>query len=109
MQGRYIDHQATAALGGQERTSMVTSFRPKSPFVKDETILRGVRNISHIPTLYSQFMTYRLENFDKRIREELHTLYEDQNSERGFDIRKARAWMEEQRDFLDYMLQEIRE
>lgn len=41
MQGRYTKHQALKALGGCEHISMVTSSWPKSPFIKDETVLTG--------------------------------------------------------------------
>lgn len=37
MQGRYLEHQALKALGGRERISIVTAFRPKSHLVRDET------------------------------------------------------------------------
>ncbi|KAL4935605.1 hypothetical protein BDV06DRAFT_217300 [Aspergillus oleicola] len=71
MQGRYIEHQALKALGGCERISMVTCFRAKSPHVKDETVLVGVRGISDISKLYTQYTEYRLEILGERIRDRL--------------------------------------
>lgn len=68
MQGRYIELQALKAMGGRERISMVTCFRPKDPLVKDETVLVGVCGISNLSELYTQYTAYRLEILEERIR-----------------------------------------
>ncbi|TKA69371.1 hypothetical protein B0A55_06162 [Friedmanniomyces simplex] len=107
MQGRYVDHQATAAMGGREQISMVTSFRPKSHHIKDETTLRGVRNISHVPTLYTQYTEYRLENLERRVHDELTKLRKRKRTDGGSDVRQTRDWLREQRGFLDAMLSEL--
>jgi hypothetical protein len=70
MQGRYITHQAMRALGAQERITSVTSFRPKSAFVKDDTELRTVRPVSDISELYYDFAEYRLGMMAARIERE---------------------------------------
>lgn len=69
LQGRYIDHQALRAFGGQERITMVTSFRPRSPRVRDDTVLNTVRPISNLSDLYGQTLEYTLENAEARIRQ----------------------------------------
>jgi hypothetical protein len=61
MQCRYIEHQALTALDGLEGISMVTCLRAKSPLVKDETVLVGVRGIIDVSALYTQDIEYRLE------------------------------------------------
>lgn len=71
LQGRYIDHQALKAFGGQERVTMVTSFRPRSPRIRDDTILSTVRPISNLSDLYGQAVEYQLENAESRIRQML--------------------------------------
>ncbi|RAL10966.1 uncharacterized protein BO97DRAFT_471274 [Aspergillus homomorphus CBS 101889] len=106
MQGRYIEHQALKALGGRERISMVTSFRPRNPLVKDETVLASVRGISELPELYSQYALYRLENLEERLRAQLKTLRE-QHARRQFDITRIRGALAEQRDFLDWTMGEL--
>lgn len=68
MQGRYIDHQALRAFGGQERITMVTSFRPRSPRIRDDTVLTTVRPVSNLSDLYGQTVEYQLENAEARIR-----------------------------------------
>ncbi|KAI9034867.1 uncharacterized protein KD926_005177 [Aspergillus affinis] len=109
MQGRYIEHQALQALGGRERISMVTAFRPKSPFVKDESILTGVRGISVLPDLYSQYTEYRLEILEERIRARLETERQREVAKRRFDTSDARSWLIEQKEFIEAMLTELYE
>ncbi|KAH8815251.1 hypothetical protein F5884DRAFT_666060 [Xylogone sp. PMI_703] len=71
LQGRYIDHQALSAYGGQERITMVTSFRPRSANIRDDTVLNTVRPISDLSDLYGQTVEYQLENTEERIRKML--------------------------------------
>ncbi|PVI00285.1 hypothetical protein DM02DRAFT_527362 [Periconia macrospinosa] len=70
LQGRYITHQALRAHGGKERITSVTSFRPKSAFIRDDTELRTVRPVSDLSELYYGFAEYRLEILEKRIQAE---------------------------------------
>ncbi|KAF2718733.1 hypothetical protein K431DRAFT_230103 [Polychaeton citri CBS 116435] len=107
MQGRHIEHQATPAVGGPERISMVTSFRPKSPLIKDETMLRGIRNISNTSVLYMQYTEYKLDNLEDRVRDELRKLRKVKEAESGFDVGQIRDWLVEQKAFIDNMLLEV--
>lgn len=108
MQGRYIEHQALKAFGGRERISMVTSFRPKSPLVRDESVLTGVRCVSYPDQLYTQYTEYRLEILEKRIRAKLREERERQRAGRGFEVEATKRWLIAQRDFIDGMGEEIR-
>lgn len=47
---------------------MVTSFRPRSPFTKDDTVLNTVRPVSNLSDLYGQVAEYQLENTEARLR-----------------------------------------
>lgn len=76
MQGRYIEHQALAAFGGRERITMVTSFRPRSPRIRDDSVLTTVRPISNLSDLYGQAVEYQLENAEARIRNMLKQVRE---------------------------------
>lgn len=58
------------ALGAQERITSVTSFRPKSAFVKDDTELRTVRGVSDLNELYYDFAEYRLKLLEEQIQQE---------------------------------------
>ncbi|RAH69890.1 uncharacterized protein BO66DRAFT_452487 [Aspergillus aculeatinus CBS 121060] len=106
MQGRYIEHQALKAIGGRERISMVTAFRPRNPLVKDETVLTSLRGISELPELYSQYALYRMENLEERLRVQLKRLRE-QHARRCFDVDAIRGALGEQRAFLEATLEEL--
>ncbi|EXJ96401.1 hypothetical protein A1O1_01527 [Capronia coronata CBS 617.96] len=107
LQGRYIEHQAMRALGTSERISMVTSFRPKSPFIKDDTVLTTVRAISDLSELYSQYAEYRFEMLEERLRAHLKDVREQKRARRGFNTAATKAFITEQKAFLDSMLREI--
>lgn len=109
MQGRYIEHQALKAFGCRERITMVTSFRPKSPTVKDESILTGVRGISVLSDLYNQYTQYRLEILEERIRERLKQERRRELAKSDFDIADVRNWLTEQKCFVESMLEELYE
>ncbi|BAE63483.1 unnamed protein product [Aspergillus oryzae RIB40] len=105
--GRYIEHQALKALGGRERISMVTCFRPKDPMVRDETVLVGVRGISDLSELYTQYTEYRLELLEERLRLKQKEERRRVVAKRPFDIADIRQFLKEQKAFLESMLEEI--
>jgi hypothetical protein len=108
LQGRYIEHQALKAWGGRERISMVTSFRPKSPFCKDETTLAGLRGITDLGLLYHQYAEYRLQVLEARFRTQRDTLLKSFNNQtRAFDLEGTRSFLEEQKQYLEGMLKEL--
>ena len=109
MQGRYIPHRGLKALGGRERISMVTSFRPRDPLAMDTTVLTNVRGISDVSTLYFQYAEYRMQNLEERVRAQIRTLRSRKDAKRKFDTAQARRWLVEQREYLDAMLEELKE
>ncbi|EKV13329.1 2OG-Fe(II) oxygenase superfamily domain-containing protein [Penicillium digitatum] len=107
MQGRYIEHQALKAFGGRERISMVTSFRAKSPHIRDETVLTGVRPICNLSELYTQYTEYRLEILEERIRIKLQQERQREKANRTFEIVEMRNFLTEQVQFLEAMTKEL--
>ncbi|KAL7629509.1 hypothetical protein AAE478_001030 [Parahypoxylon ruwenzoriense] len=107
LQGRYIEHQALRALGTAERISMVTSFRPRCPTVRDDTVLTTVRPISNLAELYNQFSEYRLEILEERVRQQLKELREANSAGRKVSTRKLKAFFAEQEKFLAHMNREM--
>lgn len=107
MQGRYITHQALHALGAQERITMVTSFRPKSPHLWDDAVLTTVRGISDLSQLYYEFGRYRLEILEERIRAELRKLSSDRAAGKRTDTRALKAFLKQQVEFLSHTNGEI--
>ena len=107
LQGRYIEHQALKAWGGRERISMVTSFRPKSPFCKDETSLTGLRGITDLSLLYHQYAEYRFQVLETRFRTQRQNLLESFGQHRGFDLKGTRSFLEEQKRYVEDLLKEL--
>ncbi|KAL4814524.1 hypothetical protein BDW67DRAFT_186721 [Aspergillus spinulosporus] len=109
LQGRSIEHQALKALGGRERITMVTCFPPKDPLVKDETVLVGVRRISNLNDLYTQYTEYRLEILEERIRHQLKKERERVIAQKPFNIAEMKRFLMNQELFIESMLTEIQE
>jgi hypothetical protein len=107
MQGRYITHQALRALGAKERITAVTSFRPRSPYVKDDTEMRTVRPISDLSELYYDFAEYRLEMLEERLRKERKEMMARRRARKKFDTPKHKKFLEESLDFLKHTDDEI--
>ncbi|KAF2761544.1 hypothetical protein EJ05DRAFT_496453 [Pseudovirgaria hyperparasitica] len=107
MQGRYVEHQATAAKGGQERISMVTSFRPRDPHVKDESVMTNVRNISDRKVLFGQFASYRVEILRDRACEEVIRARGESEKEGSYRVEGAREWLRTQKEFIEWTLREL--
>ena len=107
MQGRYITHQALRALGAKERITSVTSFRPRSPHVPDDTVLTTVRPISNLSELYYDFGEYRLEILEERIRVRLKQLRDRRRAGKKVDTAAIKKFLVEQEAFLKHTNQEI--
>ena len=95
------------ALGTSERITMVTSFRPKSAFMKDDTVLTTVRAISNLSELYSQYAEYRFEMLEERLRAHLKEIRERKRARQSFNTAATKTFITEQQNFLDSMLREI--
>jgi hypothetical protein len=107
LQGRYITHQALRALGARERITAVTSWRPRSPFVKDDSVLRTVRPVSDLTQLYPDFAEYRLEIMEQRMcraREEIRARRE---AGMEFDTLGHKAFLQESAAFLAHTDHEL--
>ena len=86
---------------------MVTSFRPRSPSLPDDTVLTTVRPISDLSELYSQYGEYRLEILEERIRKQLRTLRENKRVGKKVDIKALKTFLYEQEQFLSHMNKEM--
>ncbi|TFK56366.1 hypothetical protein OE88DRAFT_1616414, partial [Heliocybe sulcata] len=107
LQGRYITHQALRALGAQERITAVTSFRPRDPFTRDDTVLNTVRPISDLSVLYQEFAEYRLAMMEERVRAQLKEVRERRRAGKKFDTRGVKRFLAEQTRFLEHMNSEM--
>lgn len=99
MQGRYITHQATRALGAQERITAVTSYRPKSVFVKDDTVLQTIRSVSDLDQLYYDYSGYRLQRLHERLRHECERLLTARQAGEPFDTDEHKRFLDDINNF----------
>lgn len=79
---------------------MVTSFRPKSPHLPDDSVLSTTRGISELSELYYEFGRYRLEMLEERIRVQLKKLRDDYAAGKRTNTRALKGFLEEQEGFL---------
>lgn len=107
MQGRYINRQALKALGGHERITMITSFRPKCPLAKDESVLTGVRGISGLNDLYSDFTIYRLGILEEHIRDRLTKEKQQVLEAKSFETQDLKECLAEQKRYLEATIAEL--
>lgn len=107
MQGRYINHQALKALGGAERISMITSFRPRSSDLPDESVLTGVRGISNLNELYSEYTQYRLELLEDRFRAQGRRQHQRVAEGKPFDTRDVKEFLRQQKEYIETTLNEL--
>ncbi|KAF2265261.1 hypothetical protein CC78DRAFT_532665 [Lojkania enalia] len=107
LQGRVISHQALAAVGGKERITMITSFRPRDPFMVDDSVLTSIRPISDLSELYYQWTKYRVEVLEERLRGMLRVLEEQHRAERKTDAERIKRFLKEQEEWLAITEREI--
>ncbi|KAF2015737.1 hypothetical protein BU24DRAFT_433124 [Aaosphaeria arxii CBS 175.79] len=107
LQGRYITHQALRALGAKERITSVTSFRPRSAMLKDESVLATVRPVSDLSGLYYDFANFRLEILEERIRKERETLEASRIAQKKFDTLTHKRFIADSIAFLEHNQKEI--
>lgn len=86
---------------------MVTSFRPRSSVVRDDTVLTTVRAISDLSELYFGYSEYRLEILEERVRAQLKDMRERKRARRSFDTSGIKSFLLEQGRFLADMNREI--
>lgn len=123
MQGRHVSHIAIPAGNMPERITLVTSFRPRSPLLADDSSLMNVRTKSLLPELYYQWVQYRLRLLSDRFKHEADVLegkYNDAvklgDSERrpGYcrtetvDLEALTKWMDDQMRYMRQTLFEMR-
>ena len=86
---------------------MVTSFRPRSPYLPDDSVLTSVRPVSNLSELYTEFASYRLEMLEERIRKQLKILRDNQRAHKTLDAPALKAFLMEQEDFIKRTNEEI--
>jgi hypothetical protein len=70
-------------------------------------VLTTVRAISDLSELYSQYSEYRLEMLEERVRAQLKEIRDRKRARHGFNTAATKAFIAEQKSFLDSMLKEL--
>lgn len=83
---------------------MVTSFRPKSATVPDDTVLNTVRPISDLSELYGQYSEYRLDLLEEKFRMLKKLCRARKEAEQRFDTTGVKKSLVEVRTFIDTMI-----
>lgn len=86
---------------------MVTSFRPRSPFVKDDSVLKTVRPVSDLSELYFGFGEYRMEIMEERLRAKIKEIRDKRRAGKKFATAEFKDFLSEQVDFLAHTNEEI--
>ncbi|KAI8243592.1 hypothetical protein K4K57_004051 [Colletotrichum sp. SAR 10_99] len=107
LQGRYVEHQALAAIGGAERITMITSFRPRDPCVKDDSVLTSIRPISDLSELYYQWTKYRAQVVKARIEGMLRILEENHDAGRQTDVKGIKRFLKQNEEYLSITNAEV--
>lgn len=85
---------------------MVTSFRPRSPRIFDDTVLTTVRPVSNLSDLYGQTVEYQLENAESRIRQMLKEVRECMKAG-ATDVKSIKAFLDFEIKTLTHLNEEI--
>ena len=86
---------------------MVTSFRPRDPELRDDSVLTTVRPISDLSELYYGFGEYRLEILQQRVKNQLRSLRADRECGKRVDVRKLKTFLCTQEEFIVHTNKEI--
>ena len=85
----------------------MTSLRPKSAHLADDTVLQTVRPVSDLSELYYDFGEYRLEILEERIRSKLHELRAKRRAGKKIETLDFKNFLEQQAAFLNHTNNEI--
>lgn len=91
-----MQHLAARAVGVDERIATVTSMRADVPGLYDSSYLTSVRPVSDRPTLYREWLQYRIA----KMRQELCSLESSLNSSSPVNITSARDALDAQIAYL---------
>jgi hypothetical protein len=86
---------------------MITSYRPKDPFVRDSSVLTSIRPLTEHSELYFQWTEYRVEVLQERLRLMLKVLQEQHRAGRKTDIVRIKSFLQEQGDWIAGTSREI--
>lgn len=87
-----------------EWITMVTSLRPRSSSIKDDSVLTTVRPVSILGDLFAE---YRFEMLQDRFRDANRFMRDRKRARSQFGMASLKVFIREQIDFLEHMDREI--
>lgn len=85
----------------------MTSFRPRSATLKDDSVLTTVRPISDLSELYYDFAEYRCEILEERLRKERKEIMARRKARKKFDTLGHKKFLEQSIAFLKHSDNEL--
>jgi hypothetical protein len=86
---------------------MITSYRPRDPFVMDSSVLTTIRPLTEHSELYFQWTEYRVEVLQERLRGMLKVLEEQHGANRRTDVVRIKKFLQEQEEWIASTNREI--
>lgn len=86
---------------------MITSFRPRDPIIKDDSVLTSIRPISEPSELYYQWTKYRVEVLQERLKSMLNEMEENHRAGKQTDVKRVKEVLEQQEKYLEITNNEI--
>ena len=79
---------------------MITAFRPRDPFMSDDSVLTTIRPITNLSELYFQWTEYRIEVLQERLRGMLKVLEEQHRADRPTDVKRIKEFLKLQEEWI---------
>jgi hypothetical protein len=86
---------------------MITSFKPRDPFVMDDSVLTSIRPITEHSELYFQWTEYRIEVLQERLRTMMKEMEKQHRAGRKTDKERIKRFLEQQEQWLKITNEEI--
>ncbi|KAH8799641.1 hypothetical protein F5884DRAFT_863249 [Xylogone sp. PMI_703] len=106
LQGLHVEHMVCPFVAEKNRVTVITSFRPFSPYVRDASTIAAIRSISDPGRLYSEFCEYRLRNIHILLIQ-VSTLFQKKTDPRSINI-QIQAIAQILQSTCDELVEEIR-
>jgi hypothetical protein len=94
-------------VGGTERITMITAFKPRDPLVMDDSVLTTIRPITDHSELYFQWTEYRIEVLQERLRIMMKMMEQQHRSGKKTDKDRIKAFLRQQEELLRITNDEI--
>lgn len=100
LQGRVVEHLASKPIGGAERITFVTSYRPEDPLMNDDSVMTTVSPISDKNELYTDWVEYRMKLLSSRLLALASKVREGREKGENFNLDAVREYLVDQENYI---------